>query len=148
MPDGDRQLRAGSCEIGKGSLVPDPHPNWPDFVWNRCKRLVFFVPSEVVAADNMKRNLSLVSGALGGLAFLHFGAFAETDKPNATATPSAAISAKKTEKDCDDEWRANQEAMIRYNMTEESYVEQCRVADDVPPIPESKMNAAPSAEPK
>jgi hypothetical protein len=106
------------------------------------------VPSKVLAADKMKRHLSLVCGALGGIAFLHLGAFADIGKPNATATSRATISAKKTEKDCDDQWRANQEAMIRYNMTEESYVEQCSVADDVPPIPESKMNAAPSAQPK
>jgi hypothetical protein len=128
--------------------MPDSHPNRPGFLWNRCKSFAFFVPSEMVAADKMKRHLSLVCGALGGIAFLHFGAFAQTDKPNATATSRAAISAKKTEKDCDDEWRANQEAMIRYNMTEESYVEQCSVADDVPPVPEKKMKAAPSPQPK
>lgn len=113
------------------------------------------MPSGVVAADKMKRSLSLVCGALGGIAFLHFGAFAETGKPHATATSGVATSApfktdreKRAERNCDDEWRANQEAMIRHNMTEESYVEQCSVADDVPPIPEKKTNAAPSAQPK
>jgi hypothetical protein len=72
--------------------------------------------------------------------------------------PPAAISAplktneqssKKTAKDCDDEWRADQEAMMKRGMTEESYVEQCSVEDDVPAIPtETKTNAAPSAAPK
>jgi hypothetical protein len=56
---------------------------------------------------------------------------------------------KKTAKDCDDEWRADQEEMIKHDMTEESYVEQCSVADDVPAIaPETKTNAARSAAPK
>jgi hypothetical protein len=101
----------------------------------------------------MKRHLFWVCGTLG-IAILHFTASAETVKPDESATSKPTVSApvktngeKKTEKDCDDEWRANQEAMIRYNMTEESYVEQCSVADDVPPVPESKMNAAPSAQP-
>jgi hypothetical protein len=104
----------------------------------------------------MKKHPCLVYGALAGIPILHFGAFAETAKPNATAPP-AAISAplktneqsSKTAKDCDDEWRANQEAMMKRGMTEESYVEQCSVADDVPAIPsETKTNAAPSAAPK
>jgi hypothetical protein len=107
----------------------------------------------------MKKHLCLVCGALAGITILHFSAFAETAaKPNATATPPAAISgplktngqsSKKTAKDCDDEWRADQEAMMKHGMTEDSYVEQCRVADDVPAIPsETKTNAAPSATPK
>ena len=106
----------------------------------------------------MKKHLCLVCGALGGITILHFGAFAETAKPNATAAPPAAISAplktngqspKKTAKDCDDEWRADQEAMMKRGMTEESYVEQCSLEDDVPAIPaERKTNAAPSASPK
>ena len=106
-----------------------------------------------VAAEQMKKSF-LIWGALGGIAFLHFGASAETANPDVTATARPSISApfktdgdKKTEKDCEDEWRANQEAMIRYNMTEDSYVEQCSLVDDVPTIPERKMNAAPSAEP-
>jgi hypothetical protein len=106
----------------------------------------------------MKKPLCSVCGALTGITILHFSAFAETAKPNTTATPRAAISAplktngqssKKTAEDCDDEWRADQETMMKYNMTEESYVEQCSVADDVPAIPsETKTKAAPSAAPK
>ena len=43
-----------------------------------------------------------------------------------------------------DEWRADQEAMMKHDMTEDSYVEQCSVEDDVPAIPsETKTNAAP-----
>ena len=110
----------------------------------------------------MKTHLCLVCGALAGIAILHFSAFAETAKPNAkpnaTAGPPAAVSAphktneqssKKTAKDCDDEWRADQEAMMKRGMTEESYVEQCSVVDDVPAIPsKTKTNTAPSAAPK
>jgi hypothetical protein len=106
----------------------------------------------------MKKHLCLVCGALAGITILHFSAFAETAKPNATATPPAAISpslkangqsSKKTTTDCDDEWRADQEAMMKHDMTEESYVEQCSAANDVPAIPpETKTNAAPSAAPK
>ena len=106
----------------------------------------------------MKKHLCLICGALAGITIAHFSAVAETAKPNATAAPHAAISAplkingqssKKTAKDCDDEWRADQEAMMKRGMTEESYVEQCSVEDDVPAIPsETKTNAAPSAAPK
>ena len=106
----------------------------------------------------MKKHLCLVCGALAGTTILHFTAFAETAKPNATAAPPAAVSAplktngqssKKAAKDCDDEWRADRETMMRRGMTEESYVEQCSVEDDVPAIPsETKTNAAPSAAPK
>src|SRR5213078_573999 len=41
----------------------------------------------------MKKHLCLVCGALAGITILHFSAFAETAKPNATAAPPAAISA-------------------------------------------------------
>jgi hypothetical protein len=105
----------------------------------------------------MKKHLSLVFGTLAGMTILHFSAFAQTAKSNATATPPAAISAppktngqgsKKTAKDCADEWRADQEAMMKYDISEESYVEQCSVADDVPAIPpETKTKPAPSATP-
>jgi hypothetical protein len=98
----------------------------------------------------MKKHLSSVCGALAGITILHFTAFAETGKPNGTAAAPGAISAplktngqssKKTAKDCDDEWRADQEAMMKHGMTEDSYVEQCSVEDDVPPIPsETKKN--------
>ena len=106
----------------------------------------------------MKKHPCLVCGALAGITILHFGAFAEPAKPNATAASPAAVSAplktneqssKKTAKDCDDEWRADQEAMMKRGMTEDSYVAQCSVADDVPAISsERKTNAAPSAAPK
>jgi hypothetical protein len=106
----------------------------------------------------MKKHPCLVCGALAGITILHSDAFAETAKPNPTAIPPAAISAplksneqssKKTAKDCDDEWRADQEVMMKRGMTEDSYVEQCSVEDDVPAIPsETKTNAAPSATPK
>ena len=105
----------------------------------------------------MKKRLYLVCRALAGITILHCAAFAETAKPNSTAAP-AAISAplktngpssKKTAKDCDDEWSADQETMMKHGMTEESYVEQCSVEDEVPAIPsEPKTNAAPSAAPK
>ena len=104
----------------------------------------------------MKKHPCLVCGALAGITILHFGAFAETAKPNATAAPAVSAplktneqSSKKTAKDCDDEWRADQEAMMKRGMAEESYVEQCSVEDDVPAIPsKTKTNDAPSAAPK
>ena len=105
----------------------------------------------------MKKHLCLICGALAGITIPHFSAVAETAKPNATAAPVANSvplktneqSSRKTAKDCDDEWRADQEAMMKRGMTEESYVEQCSVEDDVPAIPsETKTNAAPSAPPK
>jgi|SRR5690348_5336703 hypothetical protein len=105
----------------------------------------------------MKTYLCLVGCVLAGITILHFSALAETAKPGATA-PTAATSApltpngqssKKTVKDCEDEWRANQATMMKRDMTEDSYVEQCSVADDVPAIPsQTKTNAAPSATPK
>ena len=103
----------------------------------------------------MKKHPCLVCGALAGITILHFGAFAETAKPNATAAPAVSAplktneqSSKKTAKDCDDEWRADQEAMMKRGMTEESYVEQCSVVD-VPAIPsDAKTYDAPSAAPK
>jgi hypothetical protein len=109
-------------------------------------------------ARQMKKHLCLVCGVLAGIIILHFSAFAETATPNAAATPPAAISAplkttgqssKKTAKDCDDEWRADQGAMIRRDMTEDSYVEQCTASDDAPALPsETKTNTAPRATPK
>src|SRR5260370_38663418 len=92
----------------------------------------------------MNKHLCLVCGSVAGRTILHFGAFAETAKPNATAAPPAAISAplktneqssKKTATDCDDEWRADQEAMMKRGMTKESNVEQGGVVDDEPAIP-------------
>jgi hypothetical protein len=105
----------------------------------------------------MKQHLCSSFCAIAGIMLLHLTAFAETAKPSA-ATAAPAISAplttngqssKKTTKNCDDEWRANREAMMKYGMTEDSYVEQCSVADDEPSLPsETKTNAAPSAAPK
>src|SRR6266446_4586520 len=95
----------------------------------------------------MKKLLWLVCGPLAGITILHFSAFAETAKPNATSAPPAANSAppktngqssKKTAKDCDDEWRANQETMMKHGMTEESYVEQCSVEDTYRPFPRKR----------
>jgi hypothetical protein len=106
----------------------------------------------------MKKHLGLVCRALAGITILQFSASAETAEPHSTTSTPAAISAplktngqssRKTAKDCDNEWRANQEAMIKNGMTEDSYVEQCSVEDDVPTIPsETKTNAAPSASSK
>src|SRR6266576_4540570 len=106
----------------------------------------------------MKKLLWLVCGPLAWITILHFSAFAETAKPNATSAPPAANSAppktngqssKKTAKDCDDEWKADRETMMKHGMTEDTYVEQCSVEDDVPAFPsETKTNAAPSAAPK
>jgi hypothetical protein len=106
----------------------------------------------------MKKHLCSVCCALAGITILHFTAFAETAKPKTTGAAPAAISpplktngqsSKKIEKDCEDEWRADREAMMKQGMTEDSYVEQCSVKDDVPAIPsETKTNAAPSAAPK
>jgi hypothetical protein len=39
------------------------------------------------------------------------------------------------EQECEDEWRADKEAMMKRDMTEDRYVEQCSVKDDVPAIP-------------
>ncbi|WGS18567.1 MULTISPECIES: hypothetical protein [unclassified Bradyrhizobium] len=106
----------------------------------------------------MKKRLYLVCGALVGITMLDCSALAETAKPNSTAAAPASSSAplktdgqssKTVVEDCEDEWRANQEAMMKGGMTEDSYVEQCSVKDDVPAIPsEPKANAAPSAAPK
>ena len=40
----------------------------------------------------MKKHLYLLCGALAAITIQHFSAFAETAKPDATATPPAAIS--------------------------------------------------------
>ncbi|HKU04966.1 MAG TPA: hypothetical protein VJR30_02760 [Bradyrhizobium sp.] len=105
----------------------------------------------------MKKHLCLVGCALSAIVIHDFGALAQTPMPGATAVPPAAMSApsattgqspKKTEEKCRNQWRANQEAMMKRDMTEDSYVEQCSVADDAPASPLPKRNAAPSAEPK
>ena len=100
----------------------------------------------------MKKHLCLACGALAGITILHCTALAETAKPNSAATVPAPMPAphktngqsSKTVEDCEGEWRADWEAMMKRDMTEESYVEQCSVKDDVPPLPsEPKTNAAP-----
>jgi hypothetical protein len=89
---------------------------------------------------------------------LHCGAFAETAKPDSTAAAPASSpaplktneqSSKTVVEDCENEWKANHQAMMKRDMDEDSYVAQCSVKDDVPAIPsEPKTNAAPSAAPK
>lgn len=106
----------------------------------------------------MKEHLCLVCGALAGITILHFTALAETAKPNSTVAAPATISAplktngqgsKNIAKDCEDEWKANREAIMKRGMTEDSYVEQCSVTDDVPALPsEAKTNTMPSSPPK
>jgi hypothetical protein len=106
----------------------------------------------------VKKHLYMICSALVGIAMLHCGAFAETAKPNSTAAAPAPPSAppktngqrsKTVVEECEDEWRANQELMMKRDMDEDSYVAQCSVKDDVPAIPsEPKTNAAPSPAPK
>ena len=105
----------------------------------------------------MKKHLCLVCGALTGITILQSSALAETGTPSTTAGAPASSSAplktdgqgsKTVVENCRDEWRVNQEAMVKRDMTEEAYVRQCTVRDDVPVIPEPKTNAAPSAAPK
>ena len=105
----------------------------------------------------MKKHLCLVCGALTGITILQSSAVVETGTPNSTAAAPASSSAplkanrqssKTVVEDCEAEWRADKEAMMKRDMTEDSYVEQCSVRDDVPAIPEPKTNAAPSAAPK
>jgi hypothetical protein len=107
----------------------------------------------------VKNHHFLLCGALAGITMLHCGAFAETAKPDSTAAAPASSSpaplktneqsSKTVVEDCENEWKANQEAMMKRDMDEDSYVAQCSVKDDVPAIPsEPKTNAAPSAAPK
>jgi len=106
----------------------------------------------------MKSRPCLVCSALAGITILPHTAFAENGKPNTTTGGSAATSAphktigqssRDITEQCEDEWRANKEAMMRRNMTEDSYVEQCSVKDDVPAIPsETKTKAVPSPSPE
>jgi hypothetical protein len=107
--------------------------------------------------EKVKTHLSLVCGALTGITILQSNALAETAKPNSTAAAPAFSSAplktnrqsSKTVEDCEAEWNADQGAMMKRGMTEDSYVEQCSLKDDVPAIPpEPKTNAAPPAAPK
>jgi hypothetical protein len=56
---------------------------------------------------------------------------------SATLRTSEQLS-QKIEQDCEDEWRANREAIMKGGMTEDSYVKQCSVKDDVPPLAPKK----------
>jgi hypothetical protein len=103
---------------------------------------------QLQALPKMNRHLVLV--ALAGIAILHVNGRAvsaasssTSAAPTANSAPNKANgqSAKTLEEECDDEWRANREAMMRRDMTEDRYVEQCSVKDDVPTI------AVPSPEP-
>jgi hypothetical protein len=101
----------------------------------------------------MKKQLCLVCVGLAAVAIMHCSSFAEPAQQNPPAAPTASSalneqSAKKIAKDCEAEWRANQETMMKGDMTEESYVQQCSVKDDVPAIPEPKTRAAPSSAPR
>jgi hypothetical protein len=102
----------------------------------------------------MKKHLCLVCGALVGITILHFTAAAETARSSSsTAAPAASSAPHKANgqssrnigQECEDEWRADKEAMMERDMTEDRYVEQCRVKDDVPAVPTE--NAAPFAAP-
>jgi hypothetical protein len=99
----------------------------------------------------MKKQLCLVCVGLAAVAIMHCSSFAEPAQQNSAAAPTASSalneqSAKQITKDCEAEWKANQDAMMKGGMTEDSYVQQCSVKDDVPAIPEP--NAAPSSAPK
>ena len=102
----------------------------------------------------MKRHLCLLCGALAGIAILPFTAFAEAaNSTSVTAAPVAGSAPHKTngpesrniQEECTDEWKAGKEAMMKRGMTEDRYVEQCSVKDDVPAVPSE--NAAPPAAP-
>ena len=82
----------------------------------------------------MKKHLCLICGALTWITILQSSALAETGTPNSTAPAPASSSAplktngqssKTVVEDCEAEWRADQEAMMKRDMTEDSYVEQC-----------------------
>ena len=103
----------------------------------------------------MKKPLCFICLGLPALAIVHWTAFAEPAQQNSTTAPTgnSALktnkqSSEKIAKDCEDEWRANRDAMMKGGITEEAYVRQCTVTDDVPAIPKPKTNAAPSAAPK
>ena len=103
----------------------------------------------------MKSRLCLVCGAFAGITILHCTALAEAAT---AAVPAAGSASPKTngqdlrnqgsrsiEEQCEEEWKAGKEAMMKSDMTEDRYVEQCRVKDDVPVVPPE--NAAPPAAP-
>jgi hypothetical protein len=88
----------------------------------------------------MKKHLCLACGMLAGITILHVTAFADTARStSATATPAPhktdGQGSTNIEQECEDEWSANKEAMMKRGVTEDRYVEQCSVKDDVPAIP-------------
>ena len=104
----------------------------------------------------MKDHLCLVCGVLAGITILHFIPFvlaAKSDSIGVTAgmsTPSTTSERSPKEKilhDCRREWRADREAMMKRDMTEDTYVEQCSVRDDVPAIP-AEPGAGPATAPE
>jgi hypothetical protein len=103
----------------------------------------------------MKNRLCLAGRVLAGMTILHCPAVAAADKPNSSApptvvsAPSNGQSSKKTAVDCDEEWRADRKTMMEHAMTEDSYIEQCMAANDVPGLPsETKTNTVPPLAPK
>jgi hypothetical protein len=103
----------------------------------------------------MKQHPCLVCGVAVGIALLHLTAVAQADEPNSIGSAGRALppgtvgqnSKEQLLKDCRREWRADREAMMKRDMTEETYVEQCSVRDDVPAIP-SEPRTAPAAAPQ
>jgi hypothetical protein len=126
-------------------------------VLRRVEKL-FAIQRNANRSRRVKKHLCWVCGALTGITILQSSALAETGTPNSTAAAPASSSAplktngqssKTIVEDCEAKWRADREAMMKRDMTEDSYVEQCSVKDDIPPLPsEPKTNAAPSAAPK
>jgi hypothetical protein len=104
----------------------------------------------------VKKQLCLIFvGLLGAMA--HRASFAEPALQNSTVAPAASSAPAKTNerssakiaKDCDDEWRANRETMMKGGMTEDVYVQQCSLRNDVPAIaPDTTIKTAPSSAPK
>jgi hypothetical protein len=119
---------------------------------------LFAIQRNANGSRKVKKRLCLVCGALAGITILQSSALAETGTPNSTAAAPTSSSAppksngqssKTVVEDCEAEWRADREAMMKRDLTEDRYVEQCSVKDDVPTIPsETKTNAAPSPAPK
>jgi adenine-specific DNA glycosylase len=124
----------------------------------RVLERLFAIERNANRSRKVKKHLCLVCGALTGITIVQSSALAETGTSNSTAAAPASSSAplktngqnsKTVVEDCEAEWRANQEAMMKRDMTEDSYVEQCSVKDDVPAIPSKpKPSDAPSAAPK
>ena len=103
----------------------------------------------------MARQLFLVCGVLAGISMVHWSAVAETDKPATVRASSSAVNQSNQQpsrtvvEECEEEWRANQEAMMKHDMDEDSHVAQCSVKDDVPALPSPpKTNFAPSPTPE